>query len=370
MIKYILLSLTILLSYVKSNAQNNYHQENISVDSFLINSISKYKIPGLAIAVIKDGKIIKMNSYGLANVEWNAPVTKHTNFQIASSTKLLTSVLLLKTIYNKKININAPITKYIDSAPHSWNKILVKHLISHSSGIADYYNSDAYLPTKNIVQVVMKQDLLFAPGSKEQYGLSDFMVLSYIFEKIYNKPFTEILHDEVILPLNMTDGAFDMEFRVDNKYMRTNLITQKATTYFDFNGKLTAYKYLYPQYTYSAGGYFASINDMANWAIGLDKQSLFSTQLANKYIYARDSIAGKLAGFSQVGWVVDEENGIAFAGHSGGPGLGDILRYPKYGYTFIALSNDGELLPSFARAIASFYIKELPQKFTIEKFDR
>jgi hypothetical protein len=59
-----------------------------------------------------------------------------------------------------------------------------------------------------------------------------------------------------------------------------------------------------------------------------------------------------------------------YAGHSGGPGLGDVWRFPKEGYTFIVLTNDGELLPNMARAIASFYIKDLPPNLQIEKFER
>lgn len=110
---------------------------------------------------------------------------------------------------------------------------------------------------------------------KEQYGQSDFMVLSYIFEKIYNKSFTKILHDEVIIPFGMTDGGFDMEYKVDGRFLKTDLIKEKVTTYYDDAGKLVSYKFLYPQYIYPGGGYFASINDMANWAIGLDKNTLF-----------------------------------------------------------------------------------------------
>ena len=73
----------------------------------------------------------------------------------------------------------------------------------------------------------------------------------------------------------MTDGGFDMEYKVDGRFLKTDLIKEKVTTYYDDAGKLVSYKFLYPQYIYPGGGYFASINDMANWAIGLDKNTLF-----------------------------------------------------------------------------------------------
>lgn len=351
-------------------AQNNDLTANRQADSFINVQIKKLHIPGMAIAVVKQGKVIKQTAYGFANLDWKNRVTANTCFQIASCTKLLTSSLLLKTMFRGKISLEDPLIKHLDSLPEEWKDIKIKNLISHSSGIADYYASDVYLPTEKIMEVVKKTPLLFKPGTKEQYGQSDFMVLSYILEKIYNKPFTQILHDEVAVPLNMKDGAFDMEFKVDGRYMRTDIIRQKVTTYYDLNGKMQAYKFLYPQYTYPAGGYFASISDMANWAAGMDKQNFVPTVFSDTYIYDRDLVAGQEAGFSKAGWVTGKEGNILYAGHSGGPGLGDVLRFPLEGYTFIVLTNDGELLPGLARAIAGFYIKGLPPRFEIDKMER
>lgn len=341
-----------------------------NVDQFVKTQMKSLKIPGMAIAVIKNGKIIKKTTYGFANLDWKNKVTEHTNFQIASCTKLLTSTLLLKTMYSNKISLEDPVSKYIIDSPKEWSDIKIKNLISHSSGIADYYESDVYLPTEKIVEVVKKLPLIFKTGSKQQYGQSDFMILSYIFEKIYKKPFVQILKDEVTVPLKMNDGAFDMEYKVKGQYLRTDVIPEKVVTYYELNGKIQAYKYLYPQYTYPAGGYFASIEDMANWAVGLDKELQFPNSFSENYIYKTDKIGGEDAGFSKVGWALEKEGNTMYAGHSGGPGLADIWRFPKEGYTIIALSNDGELLPRFSRAIASFYIKTLSSKLEIEKFER
>lgn len=340
------------------------------VDQFVNKQMKELEIPGMAIAVIQNGKVIKNETYGLANLDWKSKVTERTNFQIASCTKLLTSTLLLKTMFDKKISLEDQVSKYIIDCPKEWNDIKIENLISHSSGIADYYESDVYLPTEKIVDAVKKLPLVFKPGSKQQYAQSDFMVLSYIFEKIYNKPFVQILKDEVAVPLKMKDGAFDMEFKVNGQFLRTDVIPEKVTTYYNLNGKMQAYKYLYPQYTYPAGGYFASIDDVANWAISLDNELQFPKSFSDNYIYKTDKIAGKDADFSKVGWVTGKEDGVLYAGHSGGPGLADILRFPKEGYTIITLSNDGELLPGFSRAIAAFYIKELSPKLKIEKFER
>ncbi|MDE5492640.1 serine hydrolase domain-containing protein [Elizabethkingia meningoseptica] len=351
-------------------AQQNYKALNAKVDSFVIKQMKDLEIPGIAVAIIKDGKVIKKSVYGTANIEWKNKVTEHTNFQIASCTKLLTSTLLLKSIYNKKIDLEEPLTKYLDSIPDEWKNIKIKNLISHSSGIPDFYDSNSYVPMEQIVKQLKTKPLMFAPGTKEQYGQSDFMLLTYILEKIYKKPSIQILKDEVLLPLHMTDGSYDMENKLEERFMQTELIKEKATTYYNYKGKLVSYKFLYPQYTYSAGGYFASIHDMINWATGLDKGTLFPVGFANGLIYQSDKIGDHNAEFSKVGWALAKDGSILYGGHSGGPGLGDIWRFPEQKITIITLSNDGELLPRFSRAIASWYVPGLSPQFKIEKFDR
>lgn len=353
-----------------SYSQREFKTQNKKVDSLIRLKMQELEIPSLAVAIIRDGKILKKSVYGFANIEWKRNATEHSNFQIASCTKLLTSTLLLKTIYNHKIDLNESVDKYLDSIPNEWKKIKIKNLISHSSGLPEFYESDTYLPTYKIVNLLKTKPLIFETGTKEQYGQSDFMLLSYIFEKIYKKPFVEILRAEVIIPLDMIDGNYDMEFKIKGQFLRTQLIKEKVTTYYEIDNKIFNYKFLYPQYTYPAGGYFASIDDMANWAIGLDKNKLFPLDFANDLIYKSDKILDKDAEFSKVGWAIQKEKNITYAGHSGGPGLGDIWRFPKEKITIIVLSNDGELLPNFSRAIASWYIEDLSPNFTIEKFER
>lgn len=83
----------------------------------------------------------------------------------------------------------------------------------------------------------------------------------------------------------------------------------------------------------------------------------------------RDSGNNKAGTFIRAGWILQHENGIMFAGHTGGPGPVDLLRFPKEGYTFIVLSNDGELPKEMARVFAAFYIENMPAKTEIRKFE-
>lgn len=364
--KIILISVLFLCTMV--TAQSGEKIINNAVDSFITEQMKTLKITGIAIAAVRNGEVINQSVYGMANLEWNVKVSTHTNFQIASCTKLMTSTLLLKAISAGKIHLEDPVALYIDTIPDSWKSIRIKHLISHSSGLREF-KGDPYTPIDIVVRSLKDSTLEYAPGTGQHYAQADFMLLSYILGKIYHKSFPDLMNDEIAIPLKMNDGGYDMETRTGS-LMRTKLIKERATTYYDLKGNIQGYKFIYPQFYYSAGAYFASINDLANWAIGLDNNQLFSKQDANELIYGQDQIGAKKSTYTKSGWILENENGITYAGHSGGPGLAEILRFPNEGYTFIVLCNDGELLPGLARAIASFYIKELPSKLTIEKFDR
>lgn len=365
-----LFQLIFLLFTMQNNsfAQDRIFLNNQRVDTFIKSKMNALNIPGIAVAVVKNGVAIKVSTYGIANFEWKQKVTLHSNFQIASCTKLLTSTLLLKALYNNKIALNDFIEKYIDSVPNAWKGIQIKHLISHSSGLREF-SGNPYTATESVVKSLKDSTLEYIPGNGQHYAQADFMLLGYILEQIYKKSFTELLNDEVLVPLKMNDGGYDMEQKIGS-FIRTNLIKEKATTYYEIDKKLYAYKFVYPQFNYTAGGYFASISDMANWAIGLDREVLFNKSFSEDYIYGRDSIKHQVSNYTKAGWILENENGIRYAGHSGGPGLADILRFPDEGYTFIVLTNDGEVLPYFARSIASFYIPKLPEKLKIEKFER
>ena len=326
-----LLQLILLLFAMQNNcfAQDRIALNNQRVDTFITSKMKAFNIPGIAIAIVKNGVAIKVSTYGMANIEWKQRVSLHTNFQIASCTKLLTSTLLLKAVYNKKIGLNDFIEKYIDSVPNSWKSMQIKHLISHSSGLREY-SSNPYTSTASVVKSLKDSTLEYIPGNGQHYAQADFMLLGYILEKVYRKSFIELLNDEILVPLKMNDGGYDMEQKVGS-FIRTNLIKEKATTYYEIDKKLYAYKFIYPQFNYTAGGYFASISDMANWAIGLDREILFTKRFSKEYIYGRDSIKHQLSNYTKAGWILENENGIQYAGHSGGPGLADILRFPDEG---------------------------------------
>src|SRR5262249_16586017 len=107
------------------------------VDDYLKAQIEKNHIPGLSVVILRDGKTIKLTSYGAANLEWDQPVTPDTVFQLASSTKLFTGIALMLLVEEGKLALDDKIAKYLPEAPSAWQDINIRHLANHSAGIRD-----------------------------------------------------------------------------------------------------------------------------------------------------------------------------------------------------------------------------------------
>src|SRR5690606_28395009 len=101
------------------------------IDVFIKNEMQKRGIPGLQLAIVKEGKIIKTGNYGLANVQDSIPVSNQTVFPINSLTKAFTGVAILQLVEEGKLKLSAPVSDYLDHLPASWNSVTIQQLLSH-----------------------------------------------------------------------------------------------------------------------------------------------------------------------------------------------------------------------------------------------
>src|SRR5258706_9916315 len=106
-----------------------------NVDDIVKAEMAAQHVPGLALAVIQDGKTIRSTGYGLANVELQAPVTPRTVFKIGSVSKQFLAAGLMILVQEGKIALDDPVRKYLEDASPDWSGITVRHLLSHTSGI-------------------------------------------------------------------------------------------------------------------------------------------------------------------------------------------------------------------------------------------
>src|SRR5207248_7957527 len=105
---------------------------------YVSSELQRQKIPGLALLVSRDGQPVRMQGYGLANVELEAPVKPETLFQSGSMGKQFTATAVMMLVEEGKLALDDPLTKFFPDAPASWKQVTVRNLLSHTAGFSDY----------------------------------------------------------------------------------------------------------------------------------------------------------------------------------------------------------------------------------------
>src|SRR5688572_239750 len=142
------------------------------IDDYVAKQIKGQNIPGLALAVVKHGKVIKAKGYGLANLEWQIPATPDTAYQLASVSKQFTATAVMVLVEDGKLQLSDNITKYFSGLPATWSNITVRHLLTMTSGIKDYLNIVPPAERRNdftheqLLQIMADAPLDFGAGDK------------------------------------------------------------------------------------------------------------------------------------------------------------------------------------------------------------
>lgn len=162
-----------------------------------------------SVALSKNGEIIYSRAIGFADVENIIKAGVDSKFRIGSISKTFTAVLVLKAVEEKKIDLEQTINKYFPTIKNS-EKIKIGHLLYHRSGIHNFTNDREYLSwntvaktEKEMVEIITKGGSDFEPDSKADYSNSNFVLLTYILEKAYKKPYSDILTKYITKPLEL-----------------------------------------------------------------------------------------------------------------------------------------------------------------------
>src|SRR5256885_5963067 len=179
----------------------------ILVDDYVKKRMQEMHIPGLSLAVVKEGKIIKASGYGLANLETNTPATPETVYKTASLSKPFIAAAILQLMQEGRIGLDDKVSKYLDGSPDTWKEITIRHLLTHTSGIArdpsDYlsYNEQ---PVTDVIKSVYPVPLSFQPGEKWLYSNVGYYVLAEVITKVSGQAWNEFISERLLAPAHMT----------------------------------------------------------------------------------------------------------------------------------------------------------------------
>src|SRR4030095_768114 len=177
------------------------------IDSFIKSEMQKQQIPGVAVGVMRNGKIILAKGYGFANLEHQVPVTPETIFQSGSMGKQFTATAMMMLVEEGKLSLDDSITKYFPGAPATWEKITVRHLLTHTGGMTDYPSDFDFrrdYTESEMLEKIKLVPLAFQPGEKWSYSNLGYVTLGILINKVSGQFYGDFLRDRVFKPLGMT----------------------------------------------------------------------------------------------------------------------------------------------------------------------
>jgi D-alanyl-D-alanine carboxypeptidase len=167
-----------------------------------------------SLAVSQNGNIIYENTVGFINVEDSIKSNNTTKYRIGSITKVFTAALVLRAIEENKLKLDQSLKDFYPRITNS-EKITIKNLLNHSSGIHDFTRNEDYLkwnqikqPKDSMVQRIASYTSDFTPNSESEYSNSNFVLLTYILEDVYKKPFRKLLKEKITDPLKLENTFY------------------------------------------------------------------------------------------------------------------------------------------------------------------
>jgi CubicO group peptidase (beta-lactamase class C family) len=237
--------------------------------------------PGCAALVVKHGKAVFQQGYGLADLQRGTAITPATNFRLASVTKQFTATAIMLLVKEGKLKYSDHLTDIFPDFPAYGREITVRNLLNHTSGLPDYEDlwdhqfpntPDTELPQVRDAQVLQlmkgQSKGKFAPGTRFSYSNSGYSVLSQIVEKTSGEPFEEFLRTRIFQPLGMNNSVAFINTR--------NSVSNRAYGYRKENGQWVFSDQSSTSAVLGDGGVYSSIADFRKWIDALRTHKLLS----------------------------------------------------------------------------------------------
>ena len=311
-----------------------------------------------AALVARNGKTVFAQAYGLADREKKTPNTLKTQFRLGSMNKMFTAVATLQLVQSGKLDLKAPLGKYLTDYPNKdvASKVTVEQLLSHTGGTGDIFGPEfdkRRLELKTLsdyVSLYGERTLQFEPGSRWQYSNYGFLLLGVLIEKVSGQSYYDYVRDHIYKPAGMTATASEPEDQT---------VSGRSVGYTRFGGgSWNPNTDTLPFRGTSAGGGYSTVEDLLRFATALQTNKLLNAQYTEMLTTGKvDAGRGKYA----LGFQDDMVNGTRCFGHGGGaPGMNGLLQIcPGPGYVIAVLAN---MDPPAANRVAEFIINRLPAK--------
>jgi len=354
--------LFLVFSLNSISAQTDNEDAKAKAVDKLFSTVDRDNRPGAAVSIVQDGRIVYKKGYGMANLEYDIPITPSTIFHIASVSKQFTAFSILLLEQEGLLSLDDDVRKYIPEVPDFGKTITLRQLAHHTSGLRDQWNLlalagwrlDDVITTEHILKLVSKQkELNFDPGEEMLYCNTGYTLLAEVVARVSGKTFAQFTEERIFKPLQMDHSLFydDHELIVKNR----------AYSYARVKG---GYKKSVLSYAnVGATSLFTNVEDLSLWALNFEDPSVGDSLLLKKLRTKAVLNNGDTVSYA-LGQSIFQYRGLECIGH-GGADAGyrtNITRVPGHRFSVIVLSNNGAFNPTgIANRVMNIYLSDAIQ---------
>jgi serine beta-lactamase-like protein LACTB, mitochondrial len=370
--------LTVILAFVASiRAVAAEPAAEVRAAAYLEKLWHSNQAPGMSVVVASKGIIVFSQAFGFADLDNMVPATASTVYNMGSISKTETAVAVMQLLEQGKISLNDPIQKYVPSFPDKGSPITILHLLTHTSGIRHYRDTDfpgpygeysenmrPYHSLEDAIKIFKDDPLLFRPGEFYFYSSYAVDLLQGVVEKASGMGFEEYMRKYVWEPSGMLSTEFDIPDRV---------VPHRAKGYRVENGNTLNSAYGDLTYKFAGGGMISSTEDLVRLGVGLNHGQLlkpatlalmYKPQL-NPVIEYQEHGRGKKLDFEQalVWEILKDAGGRRLVYHTGSvKGFNSCLvNYPDQDFVIADMANGNSIGSDELIAVAQFFLEVKPQ---------
>jgi len=318
------------------------------LDAKFDGALKQYGIVGQSIAILQNGQLIYRRSLGLDDITQQTKVTNETVYSVYSVTKLFVITLVLDLVEKDKIQLDETIGYYLKNIPTDWQTITIRQLLSHTSGLPEYFSIHKPLPKNQelAIEKMVDEPFQFATGSKSKYNQTGFLLLKILIEQQTKQDLVTAINTVIIKKLKLNHSSFgggDVD------------IVGRTNHFYGFeNGQLHDRGiFPFPSYTFAGSGLNSNTTDLAKWFGALFSGNIISKNLLFQSWQPVYNTDGTMSDYAN-GWQYSSNKKVTTIGHLGGNDIN--LRHiffnntPGEAITVIHLTN--------GRANAAFKMEE------------
>jgi len=356
------------LSFIAAHRARGGQDADGRVDAFVGAEMREQRIPGLELAVLRDGIVVKEQGYGLANVELDVAVKPETVFQTGSVGKQFTATAVMMLVEEGKVQLDDKLSKYLTGTPAAWKDVTLRNLLTHTSGIADYTDSKytkagglinlrGDYTEEQLYQKLVQLPLNFETGTKWKYSNTGYVLLGFVIHKVTGKFYGDFLQQRIFRPLGMSATRIISE---------ADIVPNRASGYELVKGEIKNQEWVSATLNTTAdGALYTNVVDLGKWDAALYTEKLLKRGSFERMWTPVELKDGKTYPYG-FGWFLNQVNGHRLIEHDGSwQGFTmNISRYVDDKLTVIVMTNldSGHAKPErVAHGVAGFSTRR-PQR--------